>query len=135
MNYTMKDVCKITGISYDTLKYYCNEGLIPNVQRDKNNYRIFDEYHINWINSLQCLKKCGLTLKMMREYLSLCLLGPQSISQRMQMLNKIKFDLLQKQEQLTQDILYIDKKLELYRQMLENEIPYKSNLIDSYKTR
>lgn len=135
MNYTMKDVCKITGISYDTLKYYCNEGLIPYVQRDKNNYRIFDEYHINWINSLQCLKKCGLTLKMMREYLSLCLLGPQSISQRMQMLNKIKSDLLQKQEQLAQDILYIDKKLELYRQMLENEIPYKSNLIDSYKTR
>ena len=44
--YTMKEVCQIVGWSYETLKYYCKEGLIPNVKRDKNNYRIFDENNI-----------------------------------------------------------------------------------------
>lgn len=39
----MKEVSEITGLSYDTLKYYSNEGLIPDVKKDKNNYRIFDE--------------------------------------------------------------------------------------------
>ncbi len=41
--YSMKEVSEITGLSYDTLKYYSNEGLVPDVKRDRNNYRIFDE--------------------------------------------------------------------------------------------
>ena len=30
--YTMKDVCHETGMTYETLKFYCNEGLVPNVK-------------------------------------------------------------------------------------------------------
>lgn len=40
---TMKEVCKEIGMNYETLKFYCKEGLVPNVKRDKNNYRNFDE--------------------------------------------------------------------------------------------
>ena len=36
--YTMKQACKLTNLPYETLKFYCNEGLIPNIKRDKNNY-------------------------------------------------------------------------------------------------
>lgn len=58
--YTMHECCALTGLSYDTLKYYCNEGLIPNVKRNKsNNYREFDDDDINWIKSLICLKNAG----------------------------------------------------------------------------
>lgn len=38
--YSMKEVCKLTGMKYETLKYYCNEGLVPNVKRSENNYRV-----------------------------------------------------------------------------------------------
>lgn len=31
--YSMKEVCNATGMKYETLKYYCNEGLVPNVKR------------------------------------------------------------------------------------------------------
>ena len=41
--YTMKQACKKAGMTYETLKFYCNEGLVPNVKRDKNNYRLFDD--------------------------------------------------------------------------------------------
>ena len=33
--YSMKQTCEKVGMSYQTLKFYCNQGLIPNVQRDK----------------------------------------------------------------------------------------------------
>lgn len=33
--YTMMEACRETGLTYQTLKFYCNEGLIPNVHRDK----------------------------------------------------------------------------------------------------
>ena len=38
--YTMMQVCREVDMTYQTLKYYCNEGLIPNVKRDGNNRRI-----------------------------------------------------------------------------------------------
>lgn len=43
MPHTMMQVCKETDMTYQALKFYCNEGLVPNVKRDKNNRRVFDE--------------------------------------------------------------------------------------------
>lgn len=33
--YTMMQVCRELDMTYQTLKFYCNEGLVPNVKRDK----------------------------------------------------------------------------------------------------
>ena len=55
MVYTMMQACKQTNMTYQTLKFYCNEGLVPNVKRDKNNRRVFDERDIAWIISLKVL--------------------------------------------------------------------------------
>ena len=55
--YTMMQTCKETGLTYQALKFYCNEGLVPNVKRDKNNRRVFDERDVKWIKDLVCLKK------------------------------------------------------------------------------
>lgn len=71
MIYTMMQVCKETNMTYQTLKFYCNEGLIPNVKRDANNRRIFDERDLGWIKGLRCLKQCGMSIEEMKTYLSL----------------------------------------------------------------
>lgn len=63
MIYTMMQACKETGMTYQGLKFYCNEGLIPNVKRDSINRRIFDEHDIAWIKSLSCLRKCGMSIQ------------------------------------------------------------------------
>ena len=51
----MKEVCRIRNLSYDSLKYYCNEWLVPNVKRNKNNYRVFDDKDLAWLDTLACL--------------------------------------------------------------------------------
>lgn len=66
--YSMKEACKLTGLHYETLKYYCNEGLIPNIMRDERNYRLFSDDNINWIKSLICIRKCGMGIKELKEY-------------------------------------------------------------------
>lgn len=73
--YSMKEVCALTNMTYENLKFYCNEGLVPNVKRDRRNYRLFDEHDIKWIQSLGCLKNCGMSIAEMKEYLALCLKG------------------------------------------------------------
>ena len=69
--YTMMQVCRETNMTYETLKYYCNEGLVPNVKRDGNNRRVFDQRDVKWIQDLVCLKKCGMSIQEMKDYLAL----------------------------------------------------------------
>ena len=127
--YTMMQVCKEADMTYQALKYYCNEGLIPNVKRDKNNRRFFDERDLKWIKDLVCLKKCGMSIQEMKEYLNLCLQGAVSIPQRKEMLVKKKKALLESIEELNGCVGYIDWKQEFYDDILAGRRPYVSNLI------
>lgn len=131
--YTMKATCEQTGLPYETLKFYCNQGLVPNVKRDRNNRRIFDDRDVAWIQSLNCLKKCGMSISEMKEYLDLCLIGESSIPARKEIL-KIKQDELFKQMKLIQESIdYIDHKQNFYDNVLSGKTPYYSNLINTKK--
>lgn len=125
----MMQVCRKLDLTYQALKYYCNEGLVPNVKRDENNRRIFDEHDVNWINDLTCLKKCDFSIKEMKEYLNLCLEGPSTIPIRKEMLKKKRSDLEQSIKQLEESIDYIDWKQNFYDEVLSGKRPYVSNLI------
>ncbi|MDE5670790.1 MAG: MerR family transcriptional regulator [Eubacterium sp.] len=129
--FTMKDVCKQVEMPYETLKFYCNEGLVPNIKRDKNNYRIFDEKNVAWIKSLVCLKNCGMSIQEMKEYLDLCLLGPSTIPERKKILDKKREELLHKVAALQKSIDYIDWKQSFYDDVLSGKTEYISNLIDT----
>lgn len=128
--YSMKETCNQVGMSYQTLKFYCNEGLIPNVQRDKNNYRIFDENNINWIKSLACLKKCGMSIDEMKKYLNLCLQGESTIPQRQAMLAEKKKDLELKKNEIEDSMAFINWKQNFYNEVLNGKTEYFSYLID-----
>ena len=127
--YTMKQACQKVGMTYETLKYYCNEGLVPNVKRDKNNYRVFNEDDIEWIKNLTCLKKCGMTIQDMKIYIDLCLQGESSISERKIILDKQKEELIDKMNELKECIEYINWKQQFYDDVLSGKIKYYSNLI------
>ena len=127
--YTMMQVCRELDMTYQTLKYYCNEGLIPNVKRDRNNRRIFDEKDVKWIKDLTCLKKCGLSIQEMKEYLELCLQGESTIIPRKEMLSQKQEELRISIKELEDSIRYIDWKQNFYDEVLSGKRPYVSNLI------
>jgi len=128
--YTMKEVCMMLDIPYETLKFYCKEGLVPNVKRDKNNYRIFDDRNIAWLKGLQCLRKCGMSIKDMKQYMNYCLEGQQSISERKEMLNKTKENILIRIQELEDSIQFIDNKQKYFDDVLDGKIKYTSNIIE-----
>lgn len=127
--YTMMQACRQTNMSYQTLKFYCNEGLVPNVKRDHNNRRVFDEHDVKWISDLGCLKKCGLSIQEMKVYLALCLQGESTIWQRKEMLAQKRVALLASIKELEGCVDYIDWKQEFYDDVLAGRRPYISNLI------
>lgn len=122
--YSMKETCKKVHLNYQTLKYYCNEGLIPNVKRDSNNYRVFDENDIAWILGLKCLKKCGMSIKEMKNYMNLCLMGQSSITERKEILKETRENLLIQLKEIENSIHYIDTKQQFYDDILAGKKEY-----------
>lgn len=103
--------------------------LVVNVKRDGNNRRIFDEKDVKWIKDLTCLKKCGMSILEMKEYLELCLEGGSTIMQRKEMLTKKREALLVSVKELEDSVDYIDWKQNFYDEVLSGARPYVSNLI------
>lgn len=128
--YTMKAVCRETGMTYEALKFYCNEGLVPNVKRDANNHRVFDDRDVAWIKSLTCLKNCGMSIQEMKVYIGLCLQGEASIPERKTILARKRNELLARISKLQASIDYIDWKQGFYDEVLSGKTEYYSNLID-----
>lgn len=131
--YTMMQVCKEADMTYQTLKYYCNEGLVPNVKRDKNNRRIFDDRDLKWIKDLVCLKRCHMTIQEMKLYLDLCLQGESTIPQRKEILAQKRDSLVESIQRLYDCVDYIDWKQSFYDDVLSGKKPYISNLISDEK--
>ncbi len=127
--YSMKETCEATGLTYDALKFYCNEGLIPNVKRNKSNYRVFDENDINWIKSLSCLKNCGMSIVEMKEYLDLCLKGKSTIPERKVILDAKLRELERKKQEIQDSIDYVHWKQGFYDDVLSGKTKYFSYLI------
>lgn len=127
----MKQACEQTNLPYETLKFYCNQGLIPNVKRNSNNYRIFDENDIAWINSLNCLRNCGMSISEMKDYIKLCLEGESTIPERKEILAIKRQSLLEQQKLIQESIDYIDWKQGFYDDVLSGKTQYYSNLINT----
>lgn len=119
--YTMKQVCAITGMTYEGLKFYCNQGLIPNVKRDAQNHRVFDDMDLRAIYGLGCLKKCGMSIQEMRDYIELEM--PEHIPERKAMLEEKEAALLVQLEEIQKSIAYIHAKQNFYDDVLAGRMP------------
>ncbi|KAA8821191.1 MerR family transcriptional regulator [Bifidobacterium vespertilionis] len=124
----MKETCARTGMNYEALKFYCNEGLVPNLQRDEHNHRVFTEHDIAWLQGLGYLRRCGMGISEMKRYMQLCMAGPSSIPERKRMLGVKREALLAKLAEVNETIAYIDDKQRLYDDILAGRAEYHSNL-------
>lgn len=120
--YTMLETCRETGLTYQALKFYCNQGLVPNVKRDANRRRIFNDADITWIRGLICLKQCGLSIQEIKTFLAMCAEGISSIPERKRILASKREDLLRKIDELHEAVRYIDKKQQFYDDILSGKI-------------
>ena len=71
MNYTIKKVSEMTGLSIPTIRYYDKEGLLPDLQRKESGYRVFSDRDLEAIDLIECFKESGLTIREIRHFMSL----------------------------------------------------------------
>lgn len=66
-----KQVSEMFDISIDTLRYYEKSYVIPPITRNENGYRDYQTSDLNWIYLVKTLRKAGMTIESLQEFLRL----------------------------------------------------------------
>ena len=83
MNYTIKKVSEMTGLSIPTIRYYDKEGLLPDLQRKESGYRVFSDRDLEAIDLIECFKESGLTIREIQHFMSLVKQGDITLAERL----------------------------------------------------
>ena len=116
--YSIGEISKMFQLPISTLRYYDKEGLFPYLKR-VNGVRQFSESEIETLRVIDCLKKSGLEIKDIKEYMALCSLGNTTLKQRKEIFEKQKEEVLQEMEKLQKVLSMLNYKCWYYDQAIE----------------
>lgn len=118
--YSIGEISKMFQLPISTLRYYDKEGLFPHLKR-VNGVRQFSESEIETLRVIDCLKRSGLEIKEIKEYMSLCSLGNTTLKQRKEIFEKQKEEVLQEMEKLQKVLSMLNYKCWYYDQAIEKK--------------
>ena len=115
---TIAQVSKQYDISADTLRYYERIGLIPPVPRNKSGIRDYDEESCRWIELMKCMRKAGVQIEALIEYVALFQQGDATVDARKAILIEQRAQLIERMEELQASLDRLNDKIEPYEQGL-----------------
>lgn len=113
---TIAEVSKQYDISADTLRYYERVGLIPSVTRNKSGFRDYSEEDCNWVSFIKCMRRAGVQVEALIEYVSLYQRGNGTQEARKQLLIEQRDLLKAKTEEMLATLQLLENKIERYDQ-------------------
>ncbi len=114
MIYTVGETAKLLGITASTLRYYDKEGLLPFVERSSGGIRMFKESDIEWLKIIGCMKKAGMSIKDIRQYIELALMGDDTIDLRLAMFTRQREALQKRIDELKHTMDVVEYKCWYY---------------------
>lgn len=118
--YTIGEVSKLFNISIHTLRFYDREGLFINLKRDKSGKRNFDDSDLEAIRLIECLKKSGMKIKDIKEFMYWCSLGNETLEKRKKMFYKQRENIIKEINELKKVLSMIEYKCWYYEQALKD---------------
>lgn len=88
MNYSIKEMSEMTGLAPSALRYYDKQGLLPSLRRDENNVRIFSDDDLSGLKVISCLKRSGLSIKDIKEFIDAVEQGDETLDKRLAIFTK-----------------------------------------------
>lgn len=79
--YTIGQVSEMFNIPVSTLRYYDKEGLFPGLERSSG-IRRFGEKEIEALRIIECLKKTGMEIKDIKQFMEWCAEGSSTYTLR-----------------------------------------------------
>ena len=82
----ISEVSEKYGLTQDTLRYYERIGLIPPVKRKTNGIREYDDASCGWVEFIHCMRKAGIPIEVLIEYVQLYQQGLETKEARKELL-------------------------------------------------
>lgn len=114
MVYTVGEMAKMLGVSASTLRYYDKEGLLPFVERSSGGIRMFRDSDIEWLQVIGCMKKAGMSIKDIKQYIEMALQGDETIGLRLDMFRHQREALKAQMEELRHAMEMVEYKCWYY---------------------
>ena len=71
-----------------TLRFYDKEGLLPFVERLPGGIRMFQDTDLKWLQIIGCMKKAGMSIRDIRQYIEQAQWGDDTIALRLAMFRR-----------------------------------------------
>lgn len=133
----IKQVSERLGISKETLRYWENNGLIPEVPRNSSGYRDYTENEVKWALFIKAMRKAGMSVESLIEFVELYRDKANTHDAQKALIKEQYDELIQKRQDLDQTINYLKYKLDHFDShvipFLEEEAYYemrKEKLLD-----
>ncbi len=114
MVYTVGEMAKLLGVTASTLRYYDKEGLLPFVERSSGGIRMFRDSDFEWLQVIGCMKKAGMSIRDIRQYIEMALQGDDTIAPRLAMFRHQRDMLLLQMEELRHTLETVEYKCWYY---------------------
>ncbi|MGN1372705.1 MAG: MerR family transcriptional regulator, partial [Candidatus Coproplasma sp.] len=105
--YTIGQVSKAFNLPISTLRYYDKEGLFPDMER-ASGIRKFSDREIEALRVIECLKKSGLEIKQIKQFMQWCKEGSSTYPMR-----KALFE--EQRRQVEEEIERLNKTLDMLK--------------------
>ncbi len=105
--YTIGQVAELFHLPISTLRYYDKEGLFPCLER-QSGIRKFSERELEALRVIECLKRSGLEIKDIKQFMAWCLEGPSTYPDRKAMFEARK-------QALEEELQQMQKTLDMLR--------------------
>ena len=115
--YTIGQISKMFNLPISTLRYYDKEGLFPNIERSSG-IRKFSESEIEALRVIECLKKTGMEIKEIKQFMDWCSEGPSTYEKRRDLFEARKNALEKQMSDLQKNMAMIQFKCWYYEQAL-----------------
>ncbi|HIT61650.1 MAG TPA: MerR family transcriptional regulator [Candidatus Fimousia stercorigallinarum] len=105
--YTIGEISKMFHVPVSTLRYYDKEGLFPNLERSSG-IRQFSDKEIETMKLIECLKRSGMEIKDIKQFIEWCSIGSETYQQRYEMF-------LKRKERVERELQQMQKTLDMLR--------------------
>lgn len=116
MPYTIGEISQRLGIATSALRYYEKEGLLPFVERTDSGIRQFTDIDLEWLIIIDSLKKTGMPLKEIRDFVTMFEGGESTNKRRLEIIQRHKEVIKKQVESLNEILQVLDFKEEYYRE-------------------
>lgn len=120
MEFSISEVARKMNLTISTLRYYDSLGLLPNLKKNNAGNRIFTDEDIEVIRIIQYLKKSGMQLNEIKEFMEWCKMGDSTLKKRLNLFKKQKEKVVNQIKELQTTLSLIEFKEWYYTKAMED---------------